>query len=345
MSEFTYPKLHNASWPGVVGKGPDSEPIIELDEMLDMTAAAEVDGVKFDGFDLFLFSPHCDIYGGDDDIKALVEKATSRNLEIGTVVAPVWEPTGGGSAMGTEEERKNFLAQVKRASNIASKLREAGVRPDGFIRIDSSCSPADWQKDPQGNQKLIAQTFRQACDIAADYGETLVAEGEICWGGMHSWKHMAELFEMVDRKNLGFQADMAHTLLYTMGYNSPQDRLLPENFDWNDKDKFHEAYTKMTDALRPWTLDLHIAQNDGTVHGSGSHDKTGRHCLADDANGKLDITREAGYWMQEKGQNTEKFNTICWDGCMFSNDVMRKPSTWNNILAAMVDVRRQYGWN
>ncbi len=46
-----YPKVHNATWPGIVGKGPDSEPVIPLDKMLEMTAAAEVDGVKFDGVD------------------------------------------------------------------------------------------------------------------------------------------------------------------------------------------------------------------------------------------------------------------------------------------------------
>ena len=35
-----YPALHNAMWPGLVGKGPDSEPPIDLDTMLDLTAAA-----------------------------------------------------------------------------------------------------------------------------------------------------------------------------------------------------------------------------------------------------------------------------------------------------------------
>ena len=49
-----YPALHNAMWPGLVGKGPGAEPPIDLDTMLDLTAAAEVDGVKFDGVDLFL---------------------------------------------------------------------------------------------------------------------------------------------------------------------------------------------------------------------------------------------------------------------------------------------------
>lgn len=48
-----WPKLHNAMWPGVVGKGGDAEPPIDLTTLLDMTAAASVDGVKFDGVDLF----------------------------------------------------------------------------------------------------------------------------------------------------------------------------------------------------------------------------------------------------------------------------------------------------
>ena len=62
-----YPKLHNAAWPGVVGKGDGGEPTIDLDTMLDMTAAAEVDGVKFDGIDLFLALPHFDIDAAQTD--------------------------------------------------------------------------------------------------------------------------------------------------------------------------------------------------------------------------------------------------------------------------------------
>ena len=106
---------------------------------------------------------------------------------------------------------------------------------------------------------------------------------------------------MVDRpEHVGFQADMAHTLLYTMGYNAPEDRILPENFDWSDRETLDEALKKMTDALRPWTIDFHVAQNDATVKGSGSHDKTGRHCLANDPNGKLDIVRHAGFWLRDE---------------------------------------------
>lgn len=346
MPDYQYPKLHNAAWPGVVGKGPDAEPAIALETMLEMTAHAEVDGKKFDGVDLFLSEPHVNIDSSDDDIKALAEKVHGYGLEIGSVVAPVWEPTGGGSAMGTEAERKKFVQQVRKGCHIAKTLRELGIRPHGIVRIDSSVDPATWAKDPVNHTKLIAATFREACDIAADYGESLAAEGEICWGGMHGWKTMIQTLEQVDRPNIGFQADMAHTLLYLLGYNKPDERILPKDFNWEDRETLEAGLKKLTAALRPWTIDFHVAQNDGTVHGSGSHDKTGRHCQATDPNGKLDIAHDAGYWLRdESGVLTKRFKHICWDGCMFPNEVMLKQQTWNDILAAMISVREKHGWN
>jgi sugar phosphate isomerase/epimerase len=342
-----FPKLHNAAWPGVVGKGPDSEPPIELDTMLNLTAAAEVDGVKFDGFDLFLFDPHISIDASDDELKALADKAQTRNLVIGSVVAPVWGPTGGGSAMGDEAERKQFLTQVEKGCQIARKLRELGIRPYGVVRIDSATGVEQWaQGDVEANTKRIAQTFTEACKIAEDAGERLAAEGEICWGGMHSWKRMLQLLEMVGRpQTLGFQADMAHTLLYVMGHNAPDDAILPADFDWKDTDRLDAALKQLTSALRPWTIDFHVAQNDATVHGTGSHDKTGRHCLPNDPNGKLDIVKVAGYWLRDDGEHlTKKFQHICWDGCMFPNKVMMDPATWNAILATMIAVREDHGW-
>jgi sugar phosphate isomerase/epimerase len=342
-----YPAIHNAMWPGLVGKGPGAEPPIDLDTMLDLTAAASVNGVKFDGVDLFLFDPHVSIDSTDDDIKRLADRIRSRNLVVGSVVAPVWPPTGGGSAMGSDEERRNFLTQVRKASAIARKLRELGIRKYGVVRIDSASSPGDWAKDPAGNQKKIADTFRQACDIADEYGERLAAEGEICWGGMHSWKRNVELLEMVNRpKTLGFQADMAHTLLFTLGYNAPEDRILPEGYDWSRGEALDDALKTMTHALRPWTIDFHVAQNDATVKGSGSHDKTGRHCLPHDPNGKLDIARHAGAWLRDdNGKVTRAFEHICWDGCMFPNATMMEAGTWNDVLGTMIGVRNAHGWD
>ncbi|HZO53243.1 MAG TPA: TIM barrel protein [Bryobacteraceae bacterium] len=340
-----YPKLHNAMWPGLVGKGPDSEPPISLDTMLGLTAAAEVNGQRFEGVDLFLCDPHTSIDSSSDDVKALADKIARYGFAVGSLVAPVWPPAGGGSAMGSEDERKAFLTQVRKSCAIGKQLRDLHIRPSGVVRIDSSCSPHDWANDPEGNQRKIAATFREACDIAEGFGERLAAEGEICWGGMQGWKKMVNLLERVERPDIiGFQADMAHTLLYTLGYNAPEDRILPENFDWNEEE-LQAALRKLTAALRPWTIDFHVAQNDATVKGQGSHDKTGRHCQATDPNGKLNIPRDAGHWLRdEDGQLTKQMSHICWDGCMFSNEVMMNPQTWNDVLTAMIAVRNAHGW-
>jgi hypothetical protein len=164
---------------------------------------------------------------------------------------------------------------------------------------------------------------------------------------MHSWRRNVELLEEVGMpKTVGFQADMAHTMLFTMGFNAPEDRLLPDGFDWSQGETLAAAYRKMANALRPWTFDFHVAQNDGTVKGSGSHDKTGRHCQATDPNGRLDIVRDAGAWMRDDaGHVTKAFAHICWDGCMFPNSVMLDQNTWNDILRAMIAVRNAHGWN
>ena len=80
-STHKYPALHNAMWPGLVGKGgPDAEPSIDLDTMLNLTAAASVDGVRFDGVDLFLFDPHTSI----DSTDGSWSRATAQPVESGS---------------------------------------------------------------------------------------------------------------------------------------------------------------------------------------------------------------------------------------------------------------------
>ena len=76
--------------------------------MLDLTAAAEVNGQRFDGVDLFLFDPHVSIDSTDKQLEELANKVRSRGLVVGSVVAPVWPPTGGGSAMGDDAAREQF---------------------------------------------------------------------------------------------------------------------------------------------------------------------------------------------------------------------------------------------
>ena len=330
-------------WPGLVGKEEGSdEPPISLNTMLDLTSDAQVDGTRYDGIDIFLYFPHLNIDAHEDDIKKMADGLVERGLNIGSITAPVWRETDGGSAMGDSNERKKFITAVKKTCRYAQILREHGVRSYGSIRIDSATSVTDWSKNPAANTRLIAKVFRECGMIATDHDEVLVAEGEICWGGMHSWKDMLDLLEATDMPDqVGFQADLAHTYLYMLGYNAPNHRLIKAN---HSEEEFWAAYQTMVDQLRPWTYDFHIAQNDGTVHGSGAHDKTGRHCPADDPNGKLDIARCASYWLLDKeGKQRPEIQHICWDGCMFPNKTLLQKNTWNTILSSMQQVNTTYG--
>ena len=337
------PKLHNAMWPGLVGKGTEAgqEPPISLEKMLDLTAAAEVNGQKFEGIDYFLFLPHTNPEASDEELKQIADMIASKGFKVGSLVAPVWGGTVGDSAMGDAVAKEKFLSAVRMACRIAKVFEEHGVRQYGCIRIDSAEFGVEkWRADAKANTSKIAATFREAAKIAADNGERLAAEGEICWAGMHSWKDMLDLLEEVGMpETLGFQADLAHTYLYLMGYNAPEHALLHEGYT---EAEFYAAYEKMTDKLRPWTIDFHVAQNDGQVHGAGAHDKTGKHCPADDPNGKLDVVKCAGYWLKDAPARGIKH--ICWDGCMFPNAMLEDPKTWNTILDTMLKVREAHGW-
>lgn len=332
-------KLHNAMWPGLVGKEANTDhPPISFDDMLNLTANADINGKKYDGVDLFLFHPHTNPDASSDELNRIGDLIISKGLRIGSLVAPVWSGTVGGSAFGSNEDRKNFVLAVEKTCRVANIFKKHGVRQSGVIRVDSAGSTEEFAKDPLGNTMKVAETFREAGKIAEQYGERIAAEGEICWGGLHSWKASLETLESTAMSGIvGFQADLAHTYLYLMGHNAHEAKLLEEGYH---QDEFWSAYKTMTDALRPWTIDFHVAQNDGSVHGTGTHDKTGRHCLPDDPNGKLDITKCASYWLE--GATDRGIEHICWDGCMFDNAILENPSTWNAILDTMIKVNENH---
>jgi sugar phosphate isomerase/epimerase len=168
---YTSPKLHNAMWPGLVGKGDGEgqEPPISLEKMLDLTAAANVNGQKFEGIDYFLFLPHTNPEASDDELKKIADLIASKGFSVGSLVAPVWPGTVGDSAMGDDAQQEKFLSAVKMACRIAKVFNAHGVRKYGVIRIDSAeFGIAKWRENPQANTARIIDTFKKAAAIAAD---------------------------------------------------------------------------------------------------------------------------------------------------------------------------------
>ena len=169
MNTLTQPKspaLHNAMWPGLVGKGARTPSRRSISTRCSISRPqAEVDGVKFDGVDLFLFDPHVSIDSTDDELKRLPTKSRAKGLSS----AHWWRRCGRRPAAARRwaaTRSAGASSPRSKACAIGKKLRELGIRKYGVVRIDSAASPAEWAKDPAGNTKTIADTFREACDIA-----------------------------------------------------------------------------------------------------------------------------------------------------------------------------------
>ena len=342
------PWLLNSGWQGLVGKGGEGEePPIGLDQMLDLTAAARYrDVVKFDGMDAFAFDPHIEFGKPDSYYKRIAAKFAERGLIVVNLVAPVWPWTQGGAAMGTATDRENFVKMIEHGCKVGKIFREEGVRPEGgCIRMDTATgldkgvARKAWDADPTGSRKVIGGTFKEAGKVAQHYGEKLASETEVWCVGQDSPQKAHELMEEVDMPGVvGHQTDFAHMLTSALGLGDPKDALLKDGFS---REEFLEAWAKIVSLLLDWTLDTHISQNDGTVNRDSSH-ITGRHCLPDDPEGKIDLVEDAGPWMegfQKRGQTS-----LTWDGCGFKNTVILAGDTASRILKPMVQIRDRYGW-
>ncbi|MFN9423849.1 MAG: sugar phosphate isomerase/epimerase, partial [Gemmatimonas sp.] len=117
-----------------------------------MTAAANVDGQKFEGIDYFLFLPHTDPSASDSDLGKIADQIASYGFSVGSLVAPVWPGTVGDSAMGDAAAQEKFLSAVTMACRIANVFEQRGVRKYGVIRIDSAEFGVDkWRENPKAN--------------------------------------------------------------------------------------------------------------------------------------------------------------------------------------------------
>ena len=179
MPNKSSPKLHNAMWPGLVGKGdgPDQEPPISLEHMLELTAAASVNGQKFDGIDYFLFFPHTDPNASEGELNRIADLIASHSFSVGSLVAPVWPGTVGDSAMGDAAAKEKFLSAVRMACRIAVIFEKHGIRKYGVIRIDSAEFGIEkWRQDKKANTQSIVDTFKEAATRSEEHTSELQSQ-------------------------------------------------------------------------------------------------------------------------------------------------------------------------
>ena len=181
----TYPALHNAMWPGLVGKGPDSEPPIDLETMLCLTASANVNGVRFDGVDLFLSLPHTDIDSSDDDLARLADNLNAKGLRAGSLVAPVWPAHRRRIGHGQRCRARG----VSDAGAQVLPYRAASSATWAFASTGSCASTrrpvaGEWAKDPEPATPNASPTrSARPCDIAEGFRRAARGRGRDLLGG------------------------------------------------------------------------------------------------------------------------------------------------------------------
>ena len=245
-STHNYPALHNAdvARPGRQGQpGRRAVHRSRHDARPDRRAPRST-ACKFDGVDLFLFDPHVSIdchrrrpqAAGRQDRgrKASSSARSSRRCGRRPAAARRWAATRSGSnfvdagAQGLphrqEAARAGRSPVRRRAHRLGVRVRAIGRRIRRATRRRSprrSARPATSPRITASGSRPKARSAGAACTAGS------------AWSSCSNWS--------TGPRRVGFQADMAHTLLYTLGYNAPEDRILPEDFDWTDPDELDAA--------------------------------------------------------------------------------------------------------
>ena len=292
-------------------RAPGAEPPIDLDTMLDLTAAAEVDGVKFDGVDLFLFEPHVDI----DVDRRRAEAAGRQGPRRGTwrsasVVAPVWPPTGGGSAMGSDADRERVpRRRSTRPAASPSGCASWAFGPTASCGSTRPAASAAWADDPRGQPEADRRDVPRGLHdrrgprrTAGRRGRNLLGRhAQLASGWSNCWKWS------IARKRSASRPTWPTRCCTCWATTRRRTRLLPQDFDWNDDDTFDEAYAKLTAALA--ALDDRLPRRPERRARSTAPARTTRPAgtaWPTDPNGKLDIVRHAGYWLRDDERQADQ---------------------------------------
>ena len=196
-----YPKLHNAMWPGLVGKGARRRAAHRSRH--DARSHRRRGGGRREvrrRRPLPLRPARQTSTRRDDDLKRLADKIASRNLVVGSVVAPVWPPTGGGSAMGSDDGAQELRRPrcTRRAASPRSSANSASGQY-GVVRIDSAGGPSDWAQgsrgQPEEDRRDVPRGVRRRRRTTASGSPPRArSAGAACTAG----SAMVELLELVE---------------------------------------------------------------------------------------------------------------------------------------------------
>jgi len=124
--------------------------------------------------------------------------------------------------------RAELLTAIRNACLIGQDSGALGVRPNGVVRIDTSpAPPVEWAQDTAVNQARPAETSsrpRRSQATTAKAG----CRGEYAGEGCTLATEVDCSSRSTNPRPSRCSVRHAHTLLYTLGENAPEDRILSE---------------------------------------------------------------------------------------------------------------------
>ena len=204
MPGNNYPKLHNAMWPGLSARGPNSEPPIDLDTMLELTADARAKGQKFEGVDLFLADPHTSIDLTKDDIQRLADKIARLRVRGRLGGRARVAPGRRRLSHGLTGRTRQICLDGRKGLPHRATARDIGIRQSGSSESIPLLGSTNGRPIPSENQKQdrrdvqrglrrrrrIRRTPRGGRRNLLGRHAQLEGHGRACWrrwGGRRPW--------------------------------------------------------------------------------------------------------------------------------------------------------------
>ena len=127
------------------------------------------------------------------------------------------------------------MTAVRKACRIAKKLRELGVRPLRDRPHRLSCRRGRLGEGSEGqyeeNRRDVSRSRRRSRRITASASRPKAKfAGAACTPGK-----MIDLLEQSASPKCRLPGRHGAHALYTLGYNEPKHRIVPEKFDWEPK--------------------------------------------------------------------------------------------------------------
>ena len=284
--------LHNAMWPGLVGKGPDSEPPIDLDTMLKLTAAARAGRRQVRRRRSFSCrSAHLDRFvEGRRQAPGRQDRGPRACGRIGRCAGVAADGRRLGDGIGGRAQAVSRRGREGLPASHSSCATSGSANPASCGSIRRPACTSGRRRPPRARRRSPRLSPRPATspsNMASGSRRRAKSAGAACtagsiWSSFSRWSAGRRRSASRPTWRTPCSTRWATTRPRTASCRkTTTGRTARRSTALSRRSRTRCGHGRSTSTSRRTTR---------PSKATGSHDKTGRHCMAGDPNGKLDIT-------------------------------------------------------